>query len=108
MFRDRVTGHRKYRKRSFGLVAVAVQYPDERPRVLRFQKQQHASKRNLIFGERHKYALLEAFDPDWSGALPYTVLIDPKGRIVYRHEGALDPLPLKRLIVKELNARQPW
>lgn len=107
-FPDLMTIHRQYRKRAFELVTVAAQYPDERPAVLRFLKQQHASNRNLIFGERDKYALLEAFDPDWSGALPYTVLIDPEGRIVYRHEGALDPLPLKRLIVKELNARQPW
>lgn len=98
----------QYRGRDFELVTVAAQYPDEQPEVLRFLQRQHASNRNLIFGDRDKFALMEAFDAEWSGALPFTVLIDPEGRVVYRREGAIEPLALKREIVKQLNARKPW
>jgi thiol-disulfide isomerase/thioredoxin len=98
----------QYRGRDFELVTVAAQYPDEEPEVLRFLRKQHASNRNLIFGDRDKYALMEAFDSEWSGALPFTLLIDPDGKVLYRREGAIEPLALKRLIVKELNARKPW
>ena len=45
---------------------------------------------------------MEAFDSDWSGALPFTILIGPKGEMIYRTEGALDALELKRTIVKSL------
>lgn len=100
--------HRMYRNRDFELVTVAAQYPDEQPQVLRFLEQQHASNRNLIFGERDKYALMEALDQEWSGALPFTLLIDAEGKVIHRGEGPFDALNLRRMIVKELNARQPW
>lgn len=107
-FPDLVMMNLQYRKRDFELVTVAAQYPDEQAEVLRFLKKHHASGRNLIFGSRDKYALMDAFDADWSGALPFTVLINPEGEIIYRREAAIDPLELKRLIVRELNARKPW
>jgi hypothetical protein len=28
--------------------------------------------------------------------------------VLYRKEGAIDPLELRRTIVRELNARKPW
>ena len=37
-----------------------------------------------------------------------TLLIDPAGEILYRKEGPLDALELKRSIVKSLNVRKPW
>lgn len=107
-FPDLMMMNLQYRGRDFELVTVAAHYPDEQPEVLRFLKKQHASNRNLIFGDRDKYALMEAFDSEWSGALPFTLLIDPDGKVVYRREGVIEPLALKRLIVKELNARKPW
>jgi hypothetical protein len=71
-------------------------------------KKQQASNRNLIFGDTDKHKLIEAFDPEWSGALPFTLLIDPAGEVLYRKEGTIDPLELKRTILRELNARKPW
>ena len=97
-----------YRQRDFELVTVAAQFPDEKEEVLKFLNKQHASNRNLLFGDTDKYKLIETFDANWTGALPYTVLIDPAGEILYRKEGSLDALELKRTIVKALNARKPW
>ncbi|MBM3878800.1 MAG: redoxin domain-containing protein [Verrucomicrobia bacterium] len=107
-FPDLMTIHRMYRGRDFELVTVAAQFPDEQAEVLRFLKRHQASSRNLTFGETDKYKLIEAFDPEWSGALPYTVLIDSTGEVLYRQQGTCDALALKRLIVRTLNARKPW
>jgi thiol-disulfide isomerase/thioredoxin len=107
-FPELMTIHRMYRQRDFELITVAAHYPDEQDGVLAFLKKQQASNRNLIFGDTDKHKLIEAFDAEWSGALPFTLLIDPAGEVLYRKEGTIDPLELKRTILRELNARKPW
>lgn len=54
------------------------------------------------------YRLMKAFDEAWSGALPFTLLIDTEGKVLYRKESPFDALQLKRIIVGELNRRKPW
>src|SRR6185436_6572854 len=103
-----VTIHRMYRHRDFELVTVAANFPDERKEVLAFLQKQQASTRNLLFGATDKYKLMESFDPDWNAALPYTVLIDPAGTVLYQQQGPIDALELKRVIVKTLNARKQY
>jgi hypothetical protein len=76
--------------------------------VLEFLKKQQASMRNLIFASTDRDALINAFNPDWVGALPYTVLINPEGEIIHSEVGSVDPLTLKRVIVKAMNERKPW
>jgi hypothetical protein len=46
-----------------------------------------------------KYKLIEAIDPEWQGSLPYTLIVEPGGKIVYRLQGSAEPAKLKRLIV---------
>jgi thiol-disulfide isomerase/thioredoxin len=107
-FGELVTINRMYRHRDFELVTVSLNEPDEEPRVLEFLKQQQASHRNLIFDSAQREPLINAFDPDWQGELPYTVLINPEGKILYSETGSIDSLGLKRAIVKSLNERKPW
>jgi hypothetical protein len=40
--------------------------------------------------------------------VPYTVLINPEGKIVYREVGSIDALAVRRAILKALNERKPW
>ena len=101
-FPELVTIDRMYRRRAFELVTVAANFPDERAEVLELLKKQQASNRNLMFTTTDKYKLMEAFDPQWNAALPYTMLIAPGGEILYKVQGALDPLKLKRTIVRAL------
>ncbi|MDA1274267.1 MAG: redoxin domain-containing protein [Verrucomicrobia bacterium] len=107
-FPELVTINRMYRHRDFEFVAVAANYPDEEKDVLKFLQKQQASNRNLLFGEPDKYKLIDAFDGGWDGALPYSVLIDPDGKLLYRQLGAIDPIELRRAILKALNERKPW
>lgn len=101
-FPDLVTINRMYRLRAFEMVTVAANYPEEEKEVLSFLKKQQASGKNLLFGDRDKYKLMDAFDPQWNDSLPYTMLIAPGGQILYKKEGAIDDLELKRAIVKAL------
>ncbi len=54
------------------------------------------------------FLLINAFDPDWQGQVPYTVLISPEGKVLYHETDRIDPLTLKRAIVKALNEKKPW
>ncbi len=101
-FPDLETMYRMYGHRAFELVTVSINYPDEQVAVLRDLQKQHATSRNLIFGSPQIYDLIAAFDPGWSGAVPYTVLLGPGGEMLYHHEGAVDALRLRRLILANL------
>ena len=50
--------------------------------------------------------LAKALDPEWNGAMPHTLLVDKNGKVLYRHTGTIDPLELKKVIVKEVWAEQ--
>jgi thiol-disulfide isomerase/thioredoxin len=94
---------RMYRTRNFEMVTVSANYPDEKDQVLEFLKKQQSSGRNLLFAGTDKYELMAAFDQDWNAALPYTVLIAPGGAVLYKAQGAINALGLKRTILKSLN-----
>jgi thiol-disulfide isomerase/thioredoxin len=105
-FPELIEINRMYRHRNFELVTVAANFPDEKKPVLEFLQKQQASNKNLLFGDTDKYKLMEAFDKDWNNALPYTMLIGPKGDVLYQKQGPLDALELKRAIVKALGPRE--
>jgi hypothetical protein len=54
-----------------------------------------------LFTEDDKYKLIEAIDPVWQGALPYTLLVEPGGKIVYAKQGAIDPEELRKIIFND-------
>ncbi len=90
---------RMYRKRPFELVTVSANVPDEEKGVRRFLESQHASTRNLLFSATDTYAEMAAFDPEWNAAVPYTMLIAPDGKVLYKNQGPADMLKLRRLIL---------
>lgn len=96
------TMYRMYGHRRFDMVTVSINYPDEKAGVLSVLEKQHATHRNLMFGSPDIYALMAAFDPKWNGAVPYTVLLGPGGEILYTHNGPIEPLELRRLIIANL------
>ncbi len=107
-FDELIEQNLRFRQRDFELVTLAAQFPDEEAKVLKFLQKKHASTRNLIFGSTDKYALAEALDPEWNGALPHTLVLDPEGKVIYRQTGSIDFLALRRAIVPALNAITPW
>jgi thiol-disulfide isomerase/thioredoxin len=101
-FPELETMYRMYRLRPFELVTVSTNYPDEQTGVLAALEKQHASNPNLLFGAPDIYALMAAFDPGWKAAVPYTMLIGPDGSAIYKEQGPIDALALRRLIIANL------
>jgi peroxiredoxin len=93
---------RMYGHRAFEVVTVSINYPDEQAGALVALQKLHATSRNLILGSTDIYTLLAAFDPDWNAAIPYTMLIKPNGEVVYKNQGPINPLELRRIIISSL------
>lgn len=97
-FPEFVTMNRMYRDRGFEFVSISADDPSKKESALKFLKRQQASGPNYIFNVDDKYKLIEAIDPKWEGALPYTILVEPGGKVVYAHQGIIDPDQLKKII----------
>jgi hypothetical protein len=98
-FPEFISINRMYRRRDFEFISISADEPSKQDKALEFLQQQQASSRNYIFNGDNKYKLVEAIDPNWSGALPYTLLVEPGGKIVFAKEGLIDPFELKKAIV---------
>jgi len=93
---------RMYGVRDLELVTVAANMPDEKNSVMRVLEKMHATSRNLLFASDDTAALQAAFDPAWESAVPYTVLIAPDGKVLYKKQGSVDMLELRRTILASL------
>lgn len=102
-FPDLQTTFRMYRRRDFDFVTVSTNFPDERPGVLKVLQKYHASTRNLQFASDDTYALQRAFDEKWEAGVPFTALIGPGGKVLYRKQGEVDILELRRVILANLD-----
>lgn len=100
-FPEFITINRMYRGRDFEFVSISADEPAKRDKALKFLLKQEASNANYIFNTDDKYKLIEAVDPNWQGALPYTILVEPGGKIVYAQQGIIDVLKMKKMIVED-------
>jgi peroxiredoxin len=93
-----VRTHRMYRERGLEVVTINADAASNRETALKILKGQQASCRNLYFtGEREE--LVNAIQRKWKGTFPYTILMQPGGKVVYEKQGPNDPLQLRRVIV---------
>lgn len=97
-----VTIHRMYRKRPFQLVTISVDEPDQKEAALKVLREQRVATTNYLSTIENKDKLAEALDKEWPGPVPFTVVIAPGGKVLYRKSGPLDPLAVKRAIVEHL------
>lgn len=113
-FPELVSLSRRVGNRDFELVTISMDDPKLQPQVKKFLERQHASpsarlKRllaaegrgplNYLYTGASTDALVNALDPQWPGPLPHTVLIAPGGKIVWRHNGPVDPEVLKEKVI---------
>jgi len=94
--------YRWYRNRGFDFVSVSVDSPASRANVLRFLNEVHSPLRNLQVDSEDLYGIQKAFDPSWESGVPFTLVLGPTGKVVYRQEGELDILALRRAILASL------
>jgi thiol-disulfide isomerase/thioredoxin len=101
-FPELITIDRMYRGRDFEFISISGDKINNKEKALKFLTKKEASNTNYIFNGENSYDLIEAVDKDWQGALPYTLLIAPGGEIIYKVDGPIDPLTVKREIVEYL------
>jgi peroxiredoxin len=93
---------RMYRKRALDIVTVSINAPDEKAMVEKFLNEQHAINTNLLWSTNDSAEAVSAFGTNWSGGVPYTVLIGMNGEVLYRSQGEMNTLDVKRAILKQL------
>ncbi len=116
-FPDLVDTGRRFQNRPVELVSVSLDPVEQRAAVTKFLEARHAAlpdptAKALIEDNRatNNYhwtggnpdAMAQAIDPEWSGALPHTVLVAPGGKILWSHTGELDIVEVRRQILKGL------
>lgn len=116
-FPELVSLSRRVGNRDFEMVTISMDDAKMQPQVKRFLEQQHAvpSARlkkllaaegrgplNYLYTGASSDALVQALDPEWPGPLPHTILVAPGGKVVFRHNGAVDPEVLKRKVIELL------
>lgn len=97
-----VTMHRMYRKRPFELITISADGLRAKDAASKLLSEKHCSATNYILDGESRDDLFDAVDPEWKGAVPYTLLIAPDGKVVHRIHGELEPLKLRREIVRHI------
>jgi thiol-disulfide isomerase/thioredoxin len=101
-FPDLMETNRMYRGRPFSFTTVSSNVPDEQPQVLKFLQKMHATTKNLLYGSDDTYAMQDAFDPEIGAAVPVTVLLGPKGEVLFHEVGEIDLMEIRRAILANL------
>jgi peroxiredoxin len=96
---EMVEMNRMYRKRDFEFVTISMDEPEKKGQALAVLKELKVAANNYLVTAENRDAFQEALDPKWEGPLPHTLLIAPGGKVVYRHNGQIDPMELKKAIV---------
>ena len=100
--------YRNRRTTEFELITISADPAHNQTGALSFLKEHHASCKNYLYESGDTYALIEAVDKEWPGGIPYTMLVAPGGKILYRQMGMIEPLELKKAIVGYYAETLPW
>jgi len=101
-FPEFITIDRMYRGRDFEFISISADKLNKKEKALEFLREKEAANKNYIFSGENTYDLIEAVDKDWQGGIPYTLLVAPGGKILYKSMGTIDPPSLKKHIVDYL------
>ena len=108
---------RRFQNRPMDFISISVDPVAQRPAVAKFLESRHAAlpdpvakslkqegrtTNNYHWTGGNPDKMAQAIDPEWSGALPHTVLVAPGGKILWSHTGELDIVELRRQILKGL------
>ena len=101
-FPDLMATNRMYRERPFAFTTVSSNVPAEQPEVLAFLQKMNATTTNLLYGSDDTYAMQDAFDPNAGSAVPVTVLLSPRGDVLFHEQGEIDLMEIRRAILANL------
>ncbi len=108
---------RRLNSRDCDMITVSVDEAKDADKALAFLQRQHAavppgakaavakegrSTNNYIYSGPGGDALAQALDSQWPGGYPYTLVIAPGGKVLYRFTGAVDVADLQSKLIDTL------
>lgn len=108
---------RKFDMRDFEVLTVSMDDPKQEAKAHAFLEKQGAGltprkqasvnkegrrTNHYLFTGANQDALVAALDPGWPGPIPHTVLVAPGGKVLWRHNGPIDPTAAISAIVEAM------
>jgi thiol-disulfide isomerase/thioredoxin len=97
-----VAMNRMYRRRNFEMITISLDEPQKKDDALKVLREHHVAATNYLVTVAKRDQFADLLDKKWPGPVPYTLLIGPDGKILYRKSGAIEPLEVRRAIVDHL------
>jgi len=94
-------GRADHDQRDFELVNINTDEYTNKDTILAFLKKKEASGSNYILSGAEKNTLITAVDPDWNGKLPYILLVEPGGKIVYTTQNRISLEEMRKMIFND-------
>jgi peroxiredoxin len=94
-----VTMNRMYRGRPFQFITISLDAPEKDEATLKVLKEKHVSATNFRSAIKDRDRFADLLDKEWPGPVPYTLVIAPGGKVLYRKSGSVEPLAVKQAIV---------
>lgn len=101
-FPEFVDMQRMYGQRNFEVITISLDLVKHQEKVLEFLKDKQAAFPNYIFSAEDRERMFDLVDPNWQSNLPYTMIVKPGGDVVYRHDGIIEVLEVRRSIIELL------
>jgi len=96
-----VTLSRIYVQRDFEFVSICTDNLKDKDKVLKFLQVKESSGTNYLLTEGNTNKMIATVNTKWNGALPFTILIEPGGKIVYSKQGSVDAEELRKIIFND-------
>jgi peroxiredoxin len=118
-FPNLVSISRRLANRDFEFISISADDPADQAKVKDFLEKQHAATpnrvlrqmksegrdtNNYLFTGSDTDLLMQALDPQAPGPVPYTLVIAPGGKILYRQAGTIDDTELLAKLIDALGA----
>lgn len=94
-----VTMNRMYRRRDFQLVTLGLDDPEKKDAALKALEDKKVAATNYLVRTKNRDKFAEALDKEWPGPVPYTLVVAPGGKVLYRKSGPVEPLEVRRAVV---------
>ncbi len=109
-FADLQTTFRMYTlsPRPVDMVTVSLDAPERSAAVLAYLRSQYATTTNRQLASTDIAAMQAAFGLKWNAAQPFTVVIDPQGRVAYQREGRVDVRAVRTAILSTVPDNPTW
>jgi peroxiredoxin len=112
-----VETYRRFQNRNVDFISISLDPADDKAKVRKFLESRHAAlsnrtkpsmekegrtSNNYIWTDKNADKLAEAIHPQWTGALPLTVIISPEGKVIWSNNSEIEVVELRTQILKGL------